>query len=634
MKKLLVAIVAISMIVCAMGLTAFADGNEAQIGAVPYGTVEEAVEAAENGSVIELLTNAQIEKRLTIDKALTIDGKNNTITVKGDSRCIDIVNDAGNATVTIKNLTVTEDASNGLFERGINYNATGVLNLENVNVEGLPTYALNLPGKADNAVVNITNCNLKGFSALNIWGTDTAVNVTDSILHGHNTIEETENVTANTSAVIYLNNDTVNIADGTIVTITGGEIIASRETETCYGVYIVVNSSATGEVRISDATNVTKIDESEPTIRESVARIGDALLLDLADAFDYAKDGDTILLIRDVTVDDMLKVEGNKNITLDLNGYTITAGSLPEGRNFVLYITTGDTVTIKDSVEGGGIVNNTQFGYAILNQGALVVNGGTFVGDMALWNGYDTINSTATINGGTFSFNNAGGAEAGYSVGNSGTLIINDGVTINDWMDTHGALTVAGGTIENIFVHSGSESVAARTTTVTGGTIGALEVDEKTTNVVSVSGGTFSSDVSAFCKDGYEAVLNADGSYGVVVSKPWTISADGGKNEAATEATIVFNAFYKDWATKDVETFGMYVYKQSNKLGKKVVVSQNAATTLKDAEGLFNTQITGIPASDFDTVIVCIPYVVVDNSIIAGDAKVVTAAQFTKVIAD
>ena len=233
----------------------------------------------------------------------------------------------------------------------------------------------------------------------------------------------------------------------------------------------------------------------------AVAKIGETEYATLAEA--VAAGGEIILMV-DITADEMITIAG-KTITLDLNGHTITADT---GVSYVLWIQNSATVTIVDSGENGGIVNNNAYGYAILNQGTLTINGGTFVGDTALWNGYDTINSVATINGGVFEFN--GNPGEGFSVGNSGTLNVKGG-QIKDWVHSFGTLTVNGGNIEYIYVSPSSNSmlsVAEAKTTITGGSIHSLEVDSG--NVTTIKGGSFTSEPSAeYVEDG--ATITVDG---------------------------------------------------------------------------------------------------------------------------
>ena len=230
-------------------------------------------------------------------------------------------------------------------------------------------------------------------------------------------------------------------------------------------------------------------DHSKDTLEEVVAQIGDTPYASVEAAIEAAQSGETIKLMANVTANAMITI-AQKTITIDLNGYTITAGTLPSTQNMVLYITNSSTVTIIDSSGNGGITNNSAYGYAIVNQGTLTINGGNFTGDTALWNGYDSINSQATINGGVFKFN---GNSEGYSVGNSGTLAVKAG-KICDWLDSFGTLSVQGGEIENIYISASDSSTrptaADKTTSISAGSINSVYVDA-TNNTVTISGGTF-----------------------------------------------------------------------------------------------------------------------------------------------
>lgn len=256
----------------------------------------------------------------------------------------------------------------------------------------------------------------------------------------------------------------------------------------------------------------------EPEEKTYVAEVNGDSYETLADAFDAAQSGDTITLIADVTVDEMITVK-NKSVTLDLNGKTVTAGELSATSDYVLWVQNNAALTVNDSAENGTIVNDRVYGYAILNQGTLTVNGGTFIGDTALWNGYDNINAVATINGGVFNANKASEYSL-YAVGNAGTLTVNDG-EITDWVDTFGTLNIKGGAVENIYIDDSRASVAQRATTVSGGEVGCLYVDENNEeNAVSVSGGTFTEAPEAeYIAAGYKLVENENGTYSVELKK-------------------------------------------------------------------------------------------------------------------
>ena len=232
-------------------------------------------------------------------------------------------------------------------------------------------------------------------------------------------------------------------------------------------------------------------------------------------AVDAAENGDTVTLVADITVSDMVKI-ANKSITLDLNGCTVTAGSMPSTRNMVVYITNSATVTINDSLGNGGIVNNSYYGYAIVNQGTLTVNGGSYVGDTAVWNGYDNIDSTLVLNGGTFDFNGEDGS--GYALGNTGSLTVNDGSVVDDWIMTCGSLTVNGGDVESIYIHGDSATVATIVTNINGGNVsGEVYAEDNVDSTVAISGGTFAGDVSYYLEDGYHLIDGVVSAHNMVI---------------------------------------------------------------------------------------------------------------------
>ena len=89
-------------------------------------------------------------------------------------------------------------------------------------------------------------------------------------------------------------------------------------------------------------------------------------------------------------------------------------------------------------------------------------------------------------------------------------------------------------------------------------------------------------------KAGFALEENADGTYSVEREYAITLSADGGKYADGTSA-IAFNAFFKQWESQTVDAFGMYIFKESDKLGRRVTVDgTTAGTELVAAEGLFN----------------------------------------------
>ena len=178
--------------------------------------------------------------------------------------------------------------------------------------------------------------------------------------------------------------------------------------------------------------------------------------------------GENVVLERDIAVQNALNIESGKNITIDLNGKTVTAsGNFAKVSDGTLTLT-GGTIESDNT-----IVNVIQNGVAIVdggtykstgnkiamyaeNGGKIIVNGGTFTanefvlspqkgGEVTVNGGTFTANDNAviatngsngygrnriTINGGTFNGNikSSGYIACGVYVANSDTVNINGGI--------------------------------------------------------------------------------------------------------------------------------------------------------------------------------------------------------------
>ncbi|MBQ9694782.1 MAG: hypothetical protein IJV69_08510, partial [Kiritimatiellae bacterium] len=313
----------------------------AQVGTEKYESVAAALEAAQPGDTVTLLADVTMSEILVINKAITLDGNGKKLTYTGTNRAIEIPMEANGANVTIKNLTV--DASSA--ERGINYNTNGTLTVEKVTVTS-KSYAINFPTYADNATVSITNSKLTSAIALNIWGSDMDITVTDSELYS---VENDPNFSY---GAIQLNSDEANghIANGTTVTVNGGKISATDE-EGEIGL-AVSNWTATGEVAISDTTVVSG------EIKYVVATYGGAGAYTLQHAIDEViRMGYTcpILIIRDIELTASVTIPAGANITIDLNGKKLTGPDVPATKSYYAFIVDGGDLTLKDSVGTGEI---------------------------------------------------------------------------------------------------------------------------------------------------------------------------------------------------------------------------------------------------------------------------------------
>ncbi len=108
------------------------------------------------------------------------------------------------------------------------------------------------------------------------------------------------------------------------------------------------------------------------------AQVGETTYKTLAEAIAAAKDGNTIVLLRSVSVDGEGIVVSGKAIALDLNGKTITGSGITGAA--VMSAAGGSTVTVLGN--GGKIIGSDSPALATTG-GSLVVNGGSYRGSAA-----------------------------------------------------------------------------------------------------------------------------------------------------------------------------------------------------------------------------------------------------------
>lgn len=316
----------------------------------------------------------------------------------------------------------------------------------------------------------------------------------------------------------------------------------------------------------------------------NVASIGTTSYKTLTAAITEAKDNDTVTLLSNVT--ESITVKNGKNITLDLNGKTLTNEADKHT------ITNNGTLTINDSSnDKKGTVDNVSNGRAALindEDATATLNGGTFKRseEAGKYEPYGNGgNSHYTIkNGGTMTINNgvvvenSGGyssniVNGGNSAEKTAQLTVNGG-TFSGGINTlkndgYGVLKICGGIFNNTIqscimnwdvasisggkfngsnnvdsVYNGSYTYTDPDTevdftmigdlTITGGTFtGAIVAKNyngqaKADPVTSISGGTFDTNVNSYCAEGFAPTKNADSTYTVDNTIKWEYDTDSG----------------------------------------------------------------------------------------------------------
>lgn len=123
---------------------------------------------------------------------------------------------------------------------------------------------------------------------------------------------------------------------------------------------------------------------------------------DYASARREAKDGDTMVLLKDIVT--KANVSPGVTCTIDLNGKILSTNHA----SGTIYPSANKTITIKDSVGGGKVINKAKTPYAVnARNGSVIIEGGIFEG---------YISGNVTVQGGTFSENPQSFITEGYEV--------------------------------------------------------------------------------------------------------------------------------------------------------------------------------------------------------------------------
>ena len=295
----------------------------------------------------------------------------------------------------------------------------------------------------------------------------------------------------------------------------------------------------------------------------AVAMVGGVEYASLADAIAAATRNSTVKLLADtrenVTID--------KQLTLDLNGHTLNGGTVKAKPALTI---TARTVTIKDSseaqtgtimredtAENSGVSSHYVIdiqgnAWVMFESGIVKNNSGTAAGKGAslVRVGNDSVEKYPGLNikGGTFTQDNfiVIKVDRGDLFLNGGTLNSTDSYAVENWFratikggtvngavsswtyssGSNSTLEISGGTINGdveSVSYDGSAGKKAKVS-ITGGTVNgtlSTKIYDSTTTpdkeiaTIEVTGGTFSSDPTAYLVESSSVTKNSDGTYGV-----------------------------------------------------------------------------------------------------------------------
>lgn len=592
----------------------------AQIGENGYVTLAAAIAAAKDGDTVMLLADSTED--VTISKSITLDLGGKTLTNTG----------AGKATISVDN-GVTATVKNGSVIGGASYYNIEVTKGSNAN--------LTLMG------VTATAGNT-GSSMIDNWGTLTIESGTYE--GGLNVVksEEGSKLTIN-GGKFTLNHAVSNNYNGVILSagmtkITDGEFIQNATTPRWARPQVVlamkvdgypstieitggkfINNKSDGKIfhgygkatsdnfEVSGGTFNKSISDDYcadgfiPTknadgtygvkVGKYVAKVGSKNYETLADAIRLATNGKTITLLANVTENVTISA-AKKNLTLDLNGFTLNGGTGTAKAALTNY----GTITIKDSSKGktgtikrddNGIVGETSY-YVIRNQGTMTIESGivinnsgyrkanstgSMVGSSLICNGDCDEGGTLTIKGGTFTQNNfiaiKNGALGVLHV--SGGTISSDHSAIQNWFKAD----ITGGEIKGqLWTDAWKEGESVGETEIggdakftgeivmdiTGSVAPTLAINGGNLNVTNwritsaaanagakpaISGGTFNAPVKPeYCAPNHEPVKNDDGTYGVKLF--YVAKIDGEEYKTLQEAISAAENGQKIYLLRDI----------------------------------------------------------------------------------
>ncbi len=486
----------------------------AEINGKQYASLSDAIAAAKDGAEIRLLSDVT-ENGMDIEKSFTLDFNTHTLTVEDP-----MVGSTGTKTNAIRFLKNGDTTNTVVLKNGsIKSSKARILiqNYANLTVDNMvldlseqPLYGYVLSN--NNGVTVINNSKISAPTAAGSLAFDACafstygdVSVTlrgNSVINGDVGFSRDGNGTQNASLTLEsgkINGNLVDVGKGETVTVT-----------------------KSNDVTLDAPTGYKWVDGTLTKITY-VAEVNGTTFETLVDAIAAAKDNDTVTLLADTTEDVVI----SKNITLDLNGFTLTN---TEGEHTIV---NNGTLTIKDSstAQTGTVDNVTHGRGALVNNGTVILSGGTFErsaekGKFEPYgnggNSWYTIANygTMTIDNGT-TVKNAGGYSSNICNGgqdSTAKLTINGGTfdggvnTVKN--DANGVLEIKGGELKNtaqyVIMNWNQATISGGTfeTAETAGAVlfsSAYGTDGTTCGELTITGGTFKAAGNELIVDAYDA---------------------------------------------------------------------------------------------------------------------------------
>ena len=383
----------------------------AKVNGAYYYNIAAAIAAAEDGATIKVLQNHDCNVGATVPagKTLELDLNGKTVSGKtfGNTNPQDLFLVKGN--LTVKNGTITAEhigANMGWGGQGTIFNITagGVVTLNDVT-------ATHLGGTDMNFVAHLNN-----WGTASLYVENSTLEATYIAVRVFNSGPDMNNVSINNTTLkgkycFWVHNynaagDNCGYGGGTDATLN-------------FDIFNGTNTfEYTSKAPVLYGFNNPIYFDADGEAYGNAAKIGDVEYETIDAAVAAAKAGDTITLIKNVTIKKAIAIE-NVEVIFDLNGKTVKApassafeaktGAVVTIKNgkVVAYESTVRTIGGKATIESGEYTSTgtavdtpATYRYSLDSRegGELIINGGTFKSN----NGMINVSSTVTINGGKF----------------------------------------------------------------------------------------------------------------------------------------------------------------------------------------------------------------------------------------
>lgn len=553
-----------------------ATASVAKVNGVSYSSLQEAINAAQDGETVTLLTDATEDVTVAAGKNVTLDLDGKTLTNTNAGKATLTI--AKDATATVKNGNVIGGSSyytidnhgtstfEGIAATAGNTGSSMVRNAGTLTIEsGSYAGGLNVVKSEEGSTLAINGGKFELSYALSQSYTGVIFNYGNATITGgeficsasyvkwaHPQCVATGVVDGYTSSTKITGGTFTNTFKDTTQNIFHGVGKATSDNfEVAGGTF---NKSVSSDYFADGLTCSSKNPDGTYGIATAIAQIGSDRYTSLQAAINaVSKKPKTIQLLNDTT--ENVTINASKQITLDLNGHILNGGTgtakaaiLNKGTVTITDTSAGKTGTIKRDDQG--VAGETSY-YVIDNNGTMTIdqanvfNNSGSKGSSLIRNGGVDATSSLTINGGTFEQQNfiaVKNDSNGELTINGGTLTSKQSVVQNwnkakilggnltggylwtdSWTETGtvGETIIGGDAQFTGTIYMDVTSPNPSTLKIEGGSLdvaswrvtpAAAAVDA----TIAVSGGTFTAAVPEnYCAAGYAPTANADGTYGV-----------------------------------------------------------------------------------------------------------------------